>query len=101
MSVQTQSQGQGKKNKKNTQNIIGGYKGSKRFIGGNMNLHGKVFEISVKDAVHQAIADFVGQEYTHGGDICYMIERMEDFNFVRPADPSANANEYEKESWKK
>jgi hypothetical protein len=38
---------------------------------------GRIFEISSKDAVHQfsetvkAIADYVGQEYTHGGDIRY------------------------------
>jgi hypothetical protein len=44
-------------------------------VGGNTNLQGKVFEISAKDAVHQfaetvkVIADNVGQEYTHGGDI--------------------------------
>jgi hypothetical protein len=38
---------------------------------------GRIFDISSKDAVHQfsetvkAIADYVGQEYTHGGDIRY------------------------------
>jgi hypothetical protein len=83
------------------------YKGAKKFLGGNTNLQGKIFEISAKDAVHQfadmvkAIADYVGQEYTHGGDIRFMIENMEDYNFVRPADPAANVNAYEKESWKK
>jgi hypothetical protein len=107
MSTQTQSQGQ-KENNRNAQNITGGYKGgARKFAGGNTNLQGKVFEITSKDAVHQfaetvkAIADYVGQEYTHGGDIRFMIENMADYNFVRPADPPANANEYEKESWKK
>jgi hypothetical protein len=38
----------------------------------------------------------VGQEYTHGSEICFMIETLADYNFVRPADPKANANEYEK-----
>jgi hypothetical protein len=48
-----------------------------------------------------AIADYVGQEYTHGGDIRCMIENFKDFNFVRPADPQANAGQFENESWKK
>jgi len=30
-----------------------------------------------------------------------MIENMTDYNFVRPGDPPANANQYEVESWKK
>jgi hypothetical protein len=89
-----------KENNKNAGNVQGGgaYKTNKKFVGGNTNLQGKVFEISSRDAVHQfaetvkAIADYVGQEYTHGGDIRYMIEKMEDYNFVRPADPPANAN---------
>jgi hypothetical protein len=40
-------------------------------VGGNTNLQGRVFEIRVKDAVHQcaetvkAITDYVGQEYMH------------------------------------
>jgi hypothetical protein len=99
--------GPGKENIKNAGNTGGWYKGTKKFQGRNTNLQGKIFEISAKDAVHQftetvkANADFVGQEYTHGGDIQYMIKNMADYNFVRPADPPANANEYDKESWKK
>jgi hypothetical protein len=56
----------------------------KRFMGGNSSLHGETFEITSKDSVHyfaetvKAIADYVGQEYTHGGDIRYMIENMKD-----------------------
>jgi hypothetical protein len=44
------------------------YKINKKFIGGNAQLQGKIFEISSKDVVHQfaetvkAIADYVGQE---------------------------------------
>ncbi len=49
----------------------------------------------------KVIADCVGQEYTHGGDIRFMIKNLTDFNFAWPADPLANAIEYEKESWKK
>jgi hypothetical protein len=49
----------------------------------------------------KAIADFVGQEYTHGGDIRYMIENLSDYKFVRPDDPAINANQYTIESWKK
>jgi hypothetical protein len=96
----------GKENNKNAFNA-GGYNKAKRFVGGNTNLQGKVFEITAKGAVHQyaetvkAIADYVGQEYTHGGDIRFMIENLNDYNFVRPEDPAVNANEYEKESWKK
>lgn len=87
----------GKENNKNAANR----KHAGKFMGGNQNLHGKTFEINGKDAVHQfadtvkAIADYVGQEYTHGGDIRYMIENMADFNFVRPADPPAGVNEYD------
>jgi hypothetical protein len=93
----------GKENNKNTANK----KYTNKFVGGNPKLHGKTFEISGKDAVHQfadtvkAIADYIGQEYPHGGDIRYMIENMADFNFVRPADSPAGVNEYEKDSWKK
>jgi hypothetical protein len=98
-----------KENNKNARNVQGGraFKTNKKFMGGNTNLQGKVFEISSRDAVHQfaetvkAIADYVGQEYTHGGDIRYMIDKMEDYIFEHPADPSANANQYEVESWKK
>ena len=45
----------------------------KKFLGGNAQLQRKIFEITAKDAVHQfaetikAVADYVGQEYTHGG----------------------------------
>lgn len=97
-----------KENNKNAGNLPSSrYKTNKKFMGGNTNLQGKVFEITARDAVHQftetmkAIADYVGQEYTHGGDIRYMIEKMEDYNFVHPADPPANANQYEVKSWKK
>jgi hypothetical protein len=106
MSTSTTAQGN-KENNKNTYNTDGGYKEPRKFVGGNANLQGKVFEISSKDAVHQyaetvkAIADYVGQEYTHGGDIWFMIENLTDYNFVRPADPLANVNQYEVESWKK
>jgi hypothetical protein len=97
------------KNASNTHNLNGGngQKTNKRFMGGNISLQGKTFEISSRDAVHQyteilkAIADYVGQEYKHGGDIQYMIENMVDYNFVRPQDPSNNATQFEIESWKK
>jgi hypothetical protein len=53
--MNTQNQSQGKENNKNTQtqNTTGGYKGTKKFMGGNTNLQGRIFEISAKDAVHQ------------------------------------------------
>jgi hypothetical protein len=44
-------------------------------MGGNQSLSGKVFEVTSREAIHQfaktlkSIADYVGQEYTHGGDI--------------------------------
>jgi hypothetical protein len=50
---------------------------------------GKIFDVTSRDAVHQfsetikAIADYVGQEYMHGGDVRYMIETLTDYNFVR------------------
>ena len=55
-------------------------------MGGNVGLRGKTFEITSKDSVHhftetvKVIADYVGQEYTPGGDIKYMIEDMRDLN---------------------
>ena len=85
----------------------GNLKQNKRFMGGNVGLQGKTFEITSKDSAHhfsetmKAIADYVGQEYTHGGDIRYMIENMKDFNFVRPQDPPDNAGQFDIESWKK
>jgi len=97
-----------KENNKNAANTTNGtYKNNKRFIGGNTSLQGKTFEITSKDAVHyyaailKAIADYVGQEYTHGGDIQFMIENMTDYNFTRPQDPPSNANQFEIESWMK
>ncbi len=49
----------------------------------------------------KAIADYVGQEYKHGGDIRYMIKNMTDYVFVRPQDPMDNASQFEIEYWKK
>jgi hypothetical protein len=67
-----------------------------------MNLAGKTFELtSLRDCVHQyaetvkAIADYVSQEKTHGGDIRFMIENLQDYNFVQPVDPPAGVNQYE------
>ena len=60
-----------------------------------------------RDAVHQfadtlkAIADYVGQQYTHGGDVRFMIENLTDFTFVRPPNPQNAYDQYELESWKK
>jgi len=101
--------GASKENNKNLSNTNGrnGQKTNKRFMGGNIGLQGKTFEISSRDAVHQytetlkVIADYVGQEYKHSGDIHYMIENMADYNFMRPQDPSNNATQFEIESWKK
>jgi hypothetical protein len=45
---------------------------NKKFVSGNAQLQGRIFEISSKDAVHQfaetvkAIANYVGQECTNG-----------------------------------
>jgi len=101
--------GASKENNKNLSNTNGGnrQKTNKRFMGGNISLQGKTFEISSRDAVYQytdtlkAFADYVGQEYKHIGDICYMIENMADYNFIRPQDPSNNATQFEIESWKR
>jgi hypothetical protein len=49
----------------------------------------------------KAIADYVGQEYTHGGDIQYLIENLNDYQFVRPTNPANNQDQFELESWKK
>jgi hypothetical protein len=62
---------------------------------------------SSRDSVHQyaetvkVIADYVGQEYTHGGDIRFMIENLQDYNFIPPEDPPVGVSQYEVESWKK
>ncbi len=79
----------GKENNKNTSNTGGGgFKGAKKFVGGNVNLQGKTFEINSREAVHQftdtikVIADYVGQEYTHGRDMHFMVENLEDYQFV-------------------
>jgi hypothetical protein len=97
----------GTSNKENSKNAGNTNPGNKNFQGGNSSLYGKVFEVNSQEAVHQfsetvkAIADHIGQEYTHGGDLRYMIENLEDFNLPRPADPPINAGQYEVESWKK
>jgi len=94
-----------KGNNKNLQNVQRDYK--KKFVGGNTNLSGRIFDVTSRDAVHQfsetikAIADYVGQEYTHGGDIRYMIENLIDYNFVRPENPEDEEDQFEIKSWKK
>jgi hypothetical protein len=98
-----------KENNRNAQNTGGGgYKGqNKKFVAGNARLQGKTFELNNREAVHQftetvkAIADYVGQEYTHGGEIRYMVENFADYNFQRPANPEDDEDPYELESWKK
>ncbi len=67
-----------KENNKNATNTNGTNNNwsnsNKKFVGGNSQLQGKIFEITSRDSVHQfaetikAIADYMGQEYTHGGD---------------------------------
>jgi hypothetical protein len=63
--------------------------------------------VTSRDAVHQfsetikAIADYVGQEYTHGGDIRYVIENLTDYNFVCPENPEDKDDPFKMESWKK
>ncbi len=97
----------GKENNKNVGNTGVPSRVQKKFIGGNLSLQGKVFEINTKDAVYQfadtvkAIADYVGQEYTHGGDIRFLMENLEDYHFERPGDPTEGASQYDIESWKK
>jgi hypothetical protein len=67
----------------------------------------RAFEVTSKDAVHhfantlKAIADYVGQECTCGGDIWFLIGNMTDHNFQRPPDPPPSADQFEIESWKK
>jgi len=100
--------GQGQKeNNKNIANAKDYYGGSKKFTGANDSLKGKIFDVTSRDAVHQfadtlkAIADYVGQYYTHGGDVRFMIENLTDFTFVRPPNPQNANDQYELESWKK
>jgi hypothetical protein len=92
-------------NKENNKNAGNAHTGSKKFVRGNASLHGKIFDINSKEAVHhetvKAIVGYVRQEYTHGGDIRYMIDNLQDFNMTAPEDPPANANQYAVESWKK
>jgi hypothetical protein len=81
-------------NKENNKNIWNtSAETSKKFTRGNATLQGKIFDINTKEVVHQfwgtvkVIANYVGQEYTHGGDVRFMIENLQDFNFQAPADP--------------
>jgi hypothetical protein len=66
-----------------------------------------VFEVTSREAIHlfaktlKSIADYVGQEYMHGGGIRFMIENLDDFRFVRPQNPDPNVHQFEVESWKK
>jgi hypothetical protein len=77
-----------KENNKNAANTKEYYGGSKRFTGANEALRGKIFDVTTREAVHQfvdtlkAIADHVGQQYTHGGDVRFMIENLTDYTFV-------------------
>jgi hypothetical protein len=95
------------KDKENNRNAANTTGTNKKFLGGNLSLSGKIFDVGSKEAIHQfadttkAIADYVGQEYMHSGDIRYMLENLQEFNFTRPEDSAAKANQYEVESWKK
>jgi hypothetical protein len=79
----------------------------KKFNGGNSSLSGKIFDVSSRDAIHQfadtvkTIAGHVGQTYTHGGDIRFMIENLQVYQFIRPENPDNGDNMFEMESWKK
>jgi hypothetical protein len=90
----------------NKNNSTKEYQG-KKFVGGNPSLSGKIFYASLRDAIHQfsdtvkVIADYIGQAYTHGGDIRFMVEILEDYNFVRPENPNDEDDTFEMESWKK
>jgi hypothetical protein len=93
-----------KENNKNASNT----QPKKKIVGGNINLQGKTFKLtSSRDCVHQyaetikAIVDYVGQKYTHGGDIRFMIENLQDYYSSRPPDPPNGASQDEIESWKK
>ncbi len=76
----------------NKNNSTKEYQG-KKFVGGNPSLSGKIFYASLRDAIHQfsdtvkVIADYIGQAYTHGGDIRFMVEILADYNFIRPENP--------------
>jgi hypothetical protein len=93
-----------KENNRHAGNTVGG---NKKFMGGNQSRSGKVFKVTSREAIHQfaktlkSIADYVSQEYTHGGEIRFMIENLDDFRFVRPQNPDPNAHQFEVESWKK
>jgi hypothetical protein len=95
-----------KENNKNSVNFKESYN-SRRFTGANECLKGKVFEVNSRDSVQQysdtlkAIADYVGQHYTHGGDIRFMIENLTDYNFVRPNNPQNANDQFDLESQKK
>jgi hypothetical protein len=99
-----------KENNKNVgnTNAMKEYKGAgKKFLARNSQLSGKTYDVTGRDSIHQfaettkAIADYIGQGHTHGGDIRFMIENLTDYNFVRPEDPPDGASTYNVESWKK
>jgi hypothetical protein len=104
----TSSAGQkdNEENNKNSGNIGKEYHG-KHFTGANSSLTGKIFDVTGRDAIHQfadtmkAIADYVGQQYTHSGDMHFMIENLSDYSFVRPPNPNDAEDPYEMEPWKK
>jgi len=104
--VTTTTTGQ-KENNRNAGNTKEYYSGNKKFTGANEALKGKIFDVTSREAVHQfadtlkAVADYVGQQYTHGGDVRFMIENLQDFTFVRPPNPQDASDQYELESWKK
>jgi hypothetical protein len=98
-----------KENNKNSANTAEKeyYGGSKKFAGANESLRGKIFDVTSWEAVHQfadtlkAVSDYVGQQYTHGGDVRFMIKNLTDYTFVRPPNPQNANDQYELESWKK
>jgi len=98
-----------KENNKNSANTGGKeyYGGSKKFAGANELLRGKIFDVTSWEAVHQfadtlkAVVDYVGQQYTHGGDVRFMIKNLTDYTFVRPPNPQNANDQNELESWKK
>jgi hypothetical protein len=102
-SVTTTGTKENKENNKNSGNTAKENYG-KRFIGANASLTGKIFDVTGRDAIHQfadtlkVTADYVGQQYTHGGDMRFMIENLSEYNFLRPSNPEDVNDPYEMES---
>ena len=80
---------------------------STKFQGKCDDLKGHIFDCSDSKqadmfvATKKEIAEYVGREYTFGGDARLAVEELEKPTLTKPSDPPANASKTDEKIWEK